>query len=157
MFTPSICTSKTPFYHIVKVHVTDSPVHFMGCVPLFKHINRWVFLSSLQLCLFLLTWSGFPLGGTCQFQCPGPLAWHLAEGQLGQENPQSTGLYRLPLQRPVTEKHYLFLETKATHEQGWHVDRKGETRTARQLNFPGCSALIGHSSRVRPVCRYIEL
>ncbi|TNN78227.1 hypothetical protein EYF80_011467 [Liparis tanakae] len=46
-------------------------------------------------------------GGTCQHQRPGPLARHLADGQLGEENPQPAGLHRLPLQKAVAHKHHL--------------------------------------------------
>lgn len=54
---------------------------------------------------------GLILTGTCQLQRPGPLAWHLPEGQLRQEDPQAAGLQGLPAQGPVTQK--LHLETEA--------------------------------------------
>lgn len=56
----------------------------------------------------LFRWSRFLSGSTGQLQSPGPLARHLFEGQLRQENLKSTGLCRLPLQRAVTEELHLF-------------------------------------------------
>lgn len=121
-----------------------------------KHLHKALAPSlGLQLGQFLFCWSRFPLSGTCQPQCPGPLARHLADGQLGEENPQPAGLHRFPLHWPDPYKlHLLFFRTKATHEQWWHVDKTREIEQAAvwtsQPHFPGCSVVVGHSSRVKP-------
>lgn len=86
---------------------------------------------SSQFHLSLFKWSGFPLSGTCQPQRPGPLTRHLAEGQLGQENPQATWLHRLPLHGPVTEKYHLFTHRNQvevlTEEESWSMNSQSSS------------------------------
>lgn len=103
--------------------------------------------SIPALVLLFSMWSGSLLSGACQPQCPGPLAWHLAEGQLGQEDLQAARLHGRPLQRAVTQKLHLFKRKNTPDEQRLHVDTKDETAPGWP-HFPGCNSLIGHPSRV---------
>lgn len=125
---------KKIIFYVAIVQGLASTAHFMGCVQWFKHIKLWILLSGLQLCLFLFKWSGFPF------------KWHLSASEsrpTGMASGWRTAgagepAVRWALQAPTAETRDRgappFLRTKATREQGWHVDQKREGKKKKRTS-----------------------
>lgn len=141
-------------FYIIIVQGTDRRVHFLGFVQWFKQISLWVLgpslcpaapSVSLHVIWFLFKWHlsasvSRPTGMASGWRTAG-----VGEPAVRWASPAPTAETRDREAPPFKDKK------KATHEQGWHADRKEKTALWRsQPCFPGCNAVIGRSSRVRP-------
>ncbi len=111
--------------YIVIVHITDSTVHFMGCVQWFHWISRWVLLLSLSVPLHVISFL---------------FKWHLS-ASVSRPTGMASGRWTAGAGEPAVRwasqastaqtrdrEAPPFLEQKQKHGQGWHVDTEEEKK-----------------------------